>query len=123
MAIFHFRQYEHELFCWYFKRLNAFLARCEYFVGKREILGIVDEGVNSETRILLQFWDFHGFLLMMHGLCLNGLYRIHLNLKRLVMFIDIHFPIHVRFTLDLIMLRCGVICVALLPIMLSLIHI
>ena len=26
---------------------------------KWEILGIVDEGVNSETRILLQFWDFH----------------------------------------------------------------
>ena len=60
MAIFHFPQYEHELFCWYFKRLNAFLAQCEYFVGKREVLGIVDEGVNCETRILLQFWDFHG---------------------------------------------------------------
>ena len=60
MAIFHFPQYEHELFCWYFKRLNAFLAQCEYFVGKREILGIVDEGVNSEIRILLQFWNFHG---------------------------------------------------------------
>ena len=57
--IFHFPQYEHEVFCWYFKCLNAFLAQSEYFVGKREILGIVDEGVNSETRILLQFWDFH----------------------------------------------------------------
>ena len=22
-------------------------------------LGIIDEGVNNETRILLQFWDFH----------------------------------------------------------------
>ena len=60
MAIFHFPQYEQELFCWYFKRLNVFLAQCEYFVGKREIIGIVDEGVNSKTRILLQFWDFHG---------------------------------------------------------------
>ena len=48
------------MFCWYFKHLNAFLAQCEYFVGKWEILGIVDEGVNNETRILLQFWDFHG---------------------------------------------------------------
>ena len=28
-------------------------------MGKWEILGIVDEGVNSEIRILLQFWDFH----------------------------------------------------------------
>ena len=58
MAVFHFSQYEHELFCWYFKHLNAFLAQCGYFVGKWEILGIIDKGVNSETRILLQFWDF-----------------------------------------------------------------
>ena len=59
MVIFHFPQYEHELFCWYFKHLNAFLAQCEYCVGKWEILGIVDDGVNNETRILLQFCDFH----------------------------------------------------------------
>jgi len=59
MAIFHFPQYAHELFCWSFKRLNTFLTQCEYFVGKWKILGIIDEGVNSETRILLQFWDFH----------------------------------------------------------------
>ena len=42
-----------------FKRLNAFLAKCGCCVGKWEILGIVDEGVNNEARILLQFWDFH----------------------------------------------------------------
>ena len=59
MAIVHFPQYEHELFCWYFQRLNAFLAQFEYYVGKWDILGIIDEGVNSEIRILLQFWDFH----------------------------------------------------------------
>jgi len=53
-------QFEYELFCWYFKRLNAFLAQCDYCVDKWEILGIIDEGVNNETRILLQFWDFHG---------------------------------------------------------------
>ena len=40
-------------FVWYFKRLNAFLAQCGYHVGKWEILGIVDEGVNSEIQILL----------------------------------------------------------------------
>jgi len=28
-------------------------------VGKWEILGIINEGVNSKTRILLQYWDFH----------------------------------------------------------------
>ena len=59
MAIFYFPQYEHELFCWYFNCLNAFLAQCGYCVSKWEILGIADEGVNSEIRILLQFWDFH----------------------------------------------------------------
>jgi len=56
---------------------------------------------------------------MMRGLCLNGLHEIHLNLKKLVVFIDIHFPIHVHFMLDHIMLLCGVICVILLPIMLA----
>jgi len=29
-------------------------------VGKWEILGIIDEGVNNETRILVEYWDFHG---------------------------------------------------------------
>ena len=28
-------------------------------MGKWEIVGIIDEGVNNETRILLQFWNFH----------------------------------------------------------------
>jgi len=51
---------EHELFCWYFNRLNAFLAQCGYCVGKWEILVIINEGVNNVTRILLQYWDFHG---------------------------------------------------------------
>ena len=59
MAIFHFSQFEHELFCWYFKRVNTFLAHCGYCVGIWEILGIIDEGVNSKIRILLEYWDFH----------------------------------------------------------------
>jgi len=29
-------------------------------VGKWEIRGIIDEGVNSKTRILLQYLDFQG---------------------------------------------------------------
>ena len=29
-------------------------------MGKWKILGIIDEGMNNETRILLQFGDFHG---------------------------------------------------------------
>ena len=31
-------------------------------------------------------------MLMMHGICLNGFHGIRLNLKRLVVFIDIIFP-------------------------------
>jgi len=53
MAIFHFPQFEHELFCWYFQHLNAFLIQCGYCVGKWKILGIIDEGDNNETGILL----------------------------------------------------------------------
>ena len=113
MPIFHFLQYEHELFCWYFKRLNAFLAQCEYYVSKWEILGIVDEGLNSKTQIPLQFWDFH---LLNVDDAWSG---IHLNLKRLAVFVDILFLIHVHFMLDHTMLLCSVICVILLPIMLA----
>ena len=32
-------------------------------------------------------------ILMMHGICLSGLLGIHLNLRRLVVFLDIHFLI------------------------------
>ena len=55
MAIFHFLQFEHELFWRCFKRLNVFLTQCSYCVGKWESLDIVDEGVNSKTRILLEY--------------------------------------------------------------------
>jgi len=60
MAIFHFSKFEHEPLWRYFKRLSAFLARCGYCLTKWEILDIIDEGVNSETRISLGYWDFHG---------------------------------------------------------------
>ena len=29
-------------------------------MGKWEILGIVDKGVNSEVHIPLEYWGFHG---------------------------------------------------------------
>ena len=67
---------------------------------------------------MLHFWDFHGLTVDNAWSLLEWVVWDHLNLKRLVVFIDIHFPIHVHFTLDLIMLCCGVICVILLPIML-----
>jgi len=40
--------------------LNVFLAHCGYCFGKWEIVGIVGEGVNSKTRVLLEYWNFHG---------------------------------------------------------------
>ena len=48
MAIIHFPQFEQELFWRYFKHLNTFLALFGY-LGKWEILDIVDEGVNSKV--------------------------------------------------------------------------
>jgi len=64
---------------------------------KWEILGTIDEGVNNETRILLQFWDFHGKSVMKLGLCLSGLLGTRLSLKRLVAFMDMYFMIYVPF--------------------------
>ena len=116
MTIFHFSQIKHKLFCWYFKRLNAFLAQCGYCVGKWEIWDIIDEGVNSEIWIFLQFWDFHGKNVDEAWSLLEWVAWIRLNLRRLVVFLDIHFMILVR--LDRIMLLFGVTYVILLPIML-----
>jgi len=56
-------------------------------------------------------------LLMKYGLCLSGLLGIHLSLIRLVVFVDIIFPILVPFMLYRTMLLFGVICVILLPTM------
>ena len=74
--------------------------------------------MNSETRILLQFWDFHGLTIDDAWSLLEWVAGILLNLTRLVVFIIIYFPIHVHFMLDHTMLLFGVICVVLLPIML-----
>ena len=110
------------MFCWYFKRLSVFLAQCGYCVDQWKILGIVEEGVNNETRILLQYWDFIVKILMKHEICLNRLLGTHLSLKRLVAFVDILFPILVHFMLDLIMLLVDVTCVVLLIIILFHVH-
>jgi len=57
-------------------------------------------------------------MLMRHGICLNRLFGIHLNLRRLVVLLDIHLMILVRSMLDLIMHLPGVICVILLTMLL-----
>ena len=62
MAIFHFPQYEQELFYSYWDRLHTYLAQCDscgYLYGKWEVLHAVDEGVNCETRTLFEYWDFY----------------------------------------------------------------
>jgi len=53
--------------------------------------------------------------LMRHGICLSGLLRIHLSLRRVVVFLDVHVLILVHSMLDLIMLLFDVTCV-ILPI-------
>ena len=58
MSGFHFPQYEHELFWRYYDRLQAFLAHCDYYLKKWELLDTVYEGVNRENRAILEYWDF-----------------------------------------------------------------
>jgi len=53
-------------------------------------------------------------MLMIHVICLSRLLAIHLNLKRLVVLLDIHALILVHSIRDLITLLFGVICVILL---------
>ena len=53
-------------------------------------------------------------MLMMHGICLSRLLGIHLTLRRLLLFLNIHFLILAHSILDLIMPLFGVICVILL---------
>jgi len=114
MTIFHFPQFERELFWRYFKHLNVFLAQCCYCVSKWKILAIVDEDVNSKTRTLLEYWDFHGKNVDDAWYSLSGLLKIHLNLRGLVVFLDIHFLILAHSILDLIVLLFGMIFVILL---------
>ena len=58
MTIFHFPQYEHELFWRYYDRLHALLAHYGHRLEKWEILNIAYEGMNYETHVLLEHWDF-----------------------------------------------------------------
>jgi len=67
------------------------------------------------------FYNFGIFMvkmLMKLGVCLSGLHRTRLSLKRLVAFLDIYFMNLVHSMLDHIMLLFGVIYVILLSIML-----
>jgi len=87
-------------------------------MGKWKILGIVDEGVNDDIYILLEYWGFHGRNVDKFWVCLSGLLRILLNLIRRLVFLGILFLILVHFMLDLIILLFGMTCVFLLIIIL-----
>ena len=106
------------MFCWYSKRLDVFVPKCGYYIGKWEILGIVDEGLNNETIILLQYWDLHRRNVDEAWCLLEWVAWDSLSLKRLVAFMDFYFMTHVHFMLDSTKLLFGVIFVILLPIML-----
>jgi len=60
---------------------------------------IVDEGVNNKTRILLEYRDFHGKNVDEALYLLGSLLGIHLNLRWLVVFLDVHVLIHVYFVI------------------------
>ena len=57
---------------------------------------------------------------MKHGAFLSELLGTHLSLKRLVVFMAIHFMTYVHFMLDFILLLFGVICV--IPLTITLVH-
>jgi len=118
MPIFNFPQFEHPLFWLYFAHLHAFLAEYDYCVAKWGILDIVDEGVNSKTRALLEYWVFMAKMLIKHGICLSGLLGIYFNLGKLVVFLAIPSLVIVHFIINLIMPLFGVTYVILLTMLL-----
>jgi len=46
------------LFWIYYDRLYVFLTHCGYCLEKWELLDTIYKGVNRETRVLLEQWDF-----------------------------------------------------------------
>ena len=62
-------------------------------------------------------------MLMRHDICLSGLLGIYLNLRRLVVFLDIYSLIGVRFRLDLIIPLFDIACVILFTMILIGAHI
>ena len=111
MSIFHRPQYEHELFWRYYGRMHAFLAYCDYCLKKLEILNIVFEGVNCETRAFFSIGIFVLETLMKPGNCLSSQFRILMNLRLVVLILTPHPPVflimvllRVRFAIVLAMI-------------------
>ena len=115
MIIFHFLQFEHELFWRYFKRLNVFLTQRSHCVGKWESLDVVDEGVNNETKTLLEYQGFHGKNVGDAWYLLGWITWDSFEFEKAS---QKHVLILVHSMLDLIVLLFGVICVVLLIMLL-----
>jgi len=98
--------------------LNAFLTQCDYCGGKWKILGIVDEGVNNETGILLQYWDFHGQNVDEAWYLLEWITWDSFEFEKASCVSRFFFPTHVHSILDHIMLLFDVTYVILLTIIL-----
>ena len=86
--------------------------------GKWKILGIIDEGVNHETRILLQYLDFHGKNIDEAWSLLEWVAWDSFEFDKASHICGYSFPNPCVFMLNRTMLLFGVICVVLLPIML-----
>jgi len=74
--------------------------------------------VNSKIRALLEYWGFPWLMSIRHDIYLSGLLGIHLSLRMLVVFLDIHFLILECSMLDLIMTFFGVTCKIILIMLL-----
>ena len=81
----YFPHYECELFWRYYDRLYAFVTRCGYCLVKQEILNAVYEGVNCETRALLEYCIFVLKMLMKHTISLIRWLVTLMNLKLAVL--------------------------------------
>ena len=93
MAIFHFPQYEQELFYLYWDRLHAYFAQCDscgYLYGIWEILHVIDEGVNYEIHARFEYLDFYSRNVDGAWDFLNCWLRIPMNLRLVVLIRTTH---------------------------------
>ena len=127
MTVFHFPQYKHGLFWKYYDRLHDFLAHCNYFLEKWEILNLVYEGVTCETRALLEHWNFCARMLMKLGNYLSGWLVILMILILVISVLTPHPPasliiclLHVRYAIILTMTVILIPIIFLLIVLLGL---
>ena len=90
-------------------------------MGKWEILGLIDESVNSKTRILLQYSDFHGQNVNEAWSLLEWVAWDSFEFEKASCVSGYSFPVLVHSMVDRIILLFGVNCV--IPLTITLVHI